>query len=84
MVFYCERAVGFCSDIGNDDDAYFGALVRMFEQALGVANTLPASGRDGLIARLDMARRVKPSKRPGQSEKLTSGVLRPRPRSRVQ
>ena len=25
MVFYCERAVGFCSDIGNDDDAYFGA-----------------------------------------------------------
>ena len=36
MVFYCERAVGFCSDIGNDDDAYFGALVRMFEQALAV------------------------------------------------
>jgi hypothetical protein len=44
MVFYCERAVGFCSDIVNDDDAYFGALVRMFEQALGVANTLPDSG----------------------------------------
>jgi hypothetical protein len=58
MVFYCERAVGFCSDIGNDDDAYFGALVRMFEQALGVANTLPASGRDGLIARLDRVRSI--------------------------
>ena len=33
----------FCSDIGNDDDAYFGALVRMFEQALGYRiNGVPA------------------------------------------
>jgi hypothetical protein len=31
MVFYCEQAAGFCSDIGNDDEGYFDALVRMFE-----------------------------------------------------
>src|ERR1035441_8424239 len=44
-VFYCERAAGFCDDVGNDDDTYFGSLVRMFEQALAVANTLPTSDR---------------------------------------
>jgi hypothetical protein len=37
MVFYCERAAGFCSDVGNDDEGYFDALVRMFEQALTTA-----------------------------------------------
>jgi hypothetical protein len=49
MVFYCEQAAGFCSDVGNEDEAYFAALVRIFEQALTVANTLPPqrSGRPG-------------------------------------
>ena len=32
MVFYCERAAGFCNDLGNQDEGYFDALVRMFEQ----------------------------------------------------
>src|SRR5579863_9774058 len=36
MVFYCERAAGFCADIVNEDEGYFDALVRMFEQALSV------------------------------------------------
>jgi hypothetical protein len=58
MVFYCERAAGFCDDIVNDDDAYYGALVRMFEQALAVVNTLPASDRTGLIDRLDRVRSI--------------------------
>jgi hypothetical protein len=53
MVFYCERAAGFCSDYGNDDGSYFEALMTMFSQALAVANTLPASDRDAIIARLD-------------------------------
>jgi hypothetical protein len=52
MVFYCERAAGFCNDLGYQDENYFTALVRMFEQALTVANALPASSRDALIARL--------------------------------
>ena len=58
MVFYCEHATGFCRDIGYQDEGYFDALVRMFEQALKSANTLPANGRDSLIARLDRVREI--------------------------
>ena len=56
MVFYCERAAGFCSDVGNDDEGYFDALVRMFEQALKLANALSVDRRDDLVARLDRVR----------------------------
>src|SRR5438067_7662416 len=49
MVFYCERAAGFCEDIVNEDESYFAALVRMFEKALTVANTLPESSGVALI-----------------------------------
>ena len=58
MVFYCERAAGFCSDISNDDEGYFDALVRMFEQALKTTNTLAANVQGGLIARLDRVRSI--------------------------
>jgi hypothetical protein len=59
MVFYCEQAAGFCADINNKDEAYFNALVRMFEPALLAANTLPASGRDALlVSRLDRVRHI--------------------------
>lgn len=58
MVFYCERAVGFCDDVGNDDGSYFGALVRMFEQALAVISTLPADVQESLIDRLDQVRNI--------------------------
>ena len=58
MVFYCERAAGFCSDVGNDDEGYFDALVRMFEQALKSANALPAHRRDDFITRLDRVRAI--------------------------
>ena len=66
MVFYCECAVGFCGDIANDDESYFAALVRMFEQALVVADKLPANRREALVARLDRVR--------GISEKIGYGV----------
>jgi hypothetical protein len=56
MVFYCERAAGFCSDIGYQDDGYFDALVRMFEQALKAIAQLSTSDRNALIARLDKVR----------------------------
>ena len=56
MVFYCERATGFCSDICNDDEGYFDALVRMFEQALKFANALSVDRRNDLVARLDRVR----------------------------
>jgi hypothetical protein len=58
MVFYCEQAAGYCSDIGYQDDGYFDALVRMFEQALAITDQLPASDRGALIARLDRVRLV--------------------------
>jgi hypothetical protein len=32
--------------------------VKIFEQALAVASTLPASGRDALVARLDRVRGI--------------------------
>ena len=53
MVFYCEQAAGYCADIGYQEDGFFNALVRMFEQALKSAKTLPDDGRDSLIARLN-------------------------------
>jgi hypothetical protein len=58
MVFYCEQAVGFCSDVGYQDESYFNALVRMFEQAITLADQLPASQRNALIARLDHTRAI--------------------------
>jgi hypothetical protein len=56
MVFYCERAAGFSSDIANDDEGYFDALVRMFEQALKIVNALSVERRDDLLTRLDRVR----------------------------
>jgi hypothetical protein len=56
MVFYCEQAAGFCSDIASDDDGYFDALVRMFEQVLKLAETLSVERRDDLMTRLDRVR----------------------------
>lgn len=58
MVFYCERAAGFSDDIGLQDEGYFDALVRMFEQALKVIATLPEEPRAELLSRLDTVRRV--------------------------
>ena len=58
MVFYCERAAGFCSDIGNQDEGYLDALVRMFEQALRLTDQLPATERTALIARLNRVRAI--------------------------
>ena len=56
MVTYCELATGYSRAIVHDDESYFDALVRMFEQALKIASTLPDSGRNALYGRLDQAR----------------------------
>ena len=58
MVFYCEQAAGFASDVGYQDESYFNALVRMFEQAVRITTTLSASGRDALAVRLDRVRTI--------------------------
>jgi hypothetical protein len=56
MVFYCERAAGFCHDIGYQDDGYFDALGNTFEQARKAITHLSASDRKALMARLDRVR----------------------------
>jgi hypothetical protein len=58
MTFYCERAVGFCNDVGYDDASFLNALVQMFEQALAVIARLPDEQRSALIARLDRTRAI--------------------------
>ena len=58
MVFYCERAAGFSNEYGLDDEGYFNALVRMFEQALKVSVTLVVGQRDAMLDRLDAVRYV--------------------------
>lgn len=56
MVFYCERASGFSNDVGLQDEGYFDALVRMFEQALKTIASLDEGQREPLWERLDAVR----------------------------
>lgn len=58
MVFYCERATGFSNDVGLQDEGYFDALVRMFEQALKAIASLADAQRQQLWDRLDAVRRT--------------------------
>jgi len=58
MVFFCERAVGFSSDVGLQDESYFDALVRMFDQACKAADVLPEERRHELSVRLAAVRRL--------------------------
>ena len=58
MVFYCQQAAGFYTDVGMDDEGHFDALVRMFEQALKASMGLPVEQRDALCARLGEVRRI--------------------------
>ena len=52
MVFFCERAAGFCDDVALQNEAYFDALVRMFEQAAKQVRSLPAERHEVFGARL--------------------------------
>ena len=58
LVFYCERAAGFCQDVDYRDKAYFDALVRMFEQALKAAANLTGTAQNGFLTRLDRVRSI--------------------------
>ncbi len=66
LVFYCERAVGFCQEVDHRDTAYLNALVRMFEQALKATVGLNGKIRNGFLARLDDVR--------GTGRQLGNGV----------
>jgi hypothetical protein len=58
MVFYCERASDFSNAFGFADEAYFNALVKMFEQALNISATLQIDQRAALLDRLDDVRSI--------------------------
>lgn len=56
-VFYCEEVFAFLAGCGMDDESFFDALVRMFEQALKSVMVLPKTQQASLVARLDRVRR---------------------------
>ncbi|MDO8369799.1 MAG: hypothetical protein Q7S71_03675, partial [Candidatus Nitrotoga sp.] len=58
MVFYCERAAGFSNDVGLQDEGYFDALVRMFEQALKIIASLAEVQRQPLWERLHAVHQI--------------------------
>ena len=58
MVYYCEQAAGFSDDVGLQDEGWFDALVRMFEQSLKTIAMLPEEARPDFWARLDGVRRI--------------------------
>jgi len=58
MVFYCERASDFSNAFGFADEAYFNALVKMFEQALNISATLQIDQRAAMLDRLDDVRSI--------------------------
>lgn len=58
MVFYCERASGFSVEAGLQDEGFFSALVRMFEQALKAIARLPDTQRPLFMQRLDAVCRI--------------------------
>jgi hypothetical protein len=55
-VFYCEEAVGLLSWCGMEDENYYAALVRMFDQALTAICGLPESERTPFLDRLNPLR----------------------------
>lgn len=55
-VFYCEEVFAFLAVCGMEDEDFYDALVRMFEQALKYVLALPAAQQPAFIARLDRVR----------------------------
>ena len=58
LVFYCERAAGFCEDVDYRDKAYLDALVRMFEHALKTAANLTGNVQRSFLSRLNRVRNI--------------------------
>ena len=55
-VYYCERAIEFCRDVGVYDEVYLVALVQMFASALKMPVSLAEPQRALILARLDKGR----------------------------
>ena len=57
-VFYCEEVFDFLAGCGMDDEGYYDALMRMFEQAVKSVLALPTAERVPFLARLDRVRQL--------------------------
>ena len=57
-VYFCERAVGFASEVGLQDEPFFQALVRMFQQAMLATLALPGDQQAPFLARLNAVRHL--------------------------
>ena len=55
-VFYCESCKRFLEDCGMEDERYYDALVRMFEQALKVIRSIDPEQQAAFWERLDVVR----------------------------
>jgi hypothetical protein len=55
-VYYCEQAIGFSNGVGLDDEGYYDALVRMFEQGLKIVMALSETRRESFLDRLQDVR----------------------------
>lgn len=57
-MFYCEEAFDFLAGCGMDDEGFYDALVRMFEQALKYVLALSTTQQPGFLTRLDRVRQL--------------------------
>jgi len=55
-VFYCESCVDFLDYCGMDNEGYFDAWVRMYEQALKTVSQLDGHQQDDFVERLEQVR----------------------------
>ena len=51
-VFYCEEVFNFLAACGMDDEGFYDALVRMFEQALSYVLAFPKAQQAAFLVRL--------------------------------
>jgi hypothetical protein len=58
LVFYCERAAGFCENVDHRDAAYIDSIVRVFEHALKAAANLTGRVQNDFLSRLDRVRSI--------------------------
>ncbi len=57
-VFYCEEVFDFLAGCGMDDEGFYDALVRMFDQALKYVLALPTAQQAAFLTRLDQVRQL--------------------------
>jgi hypothetical protein len=55
-IFYCEEAFSFVESCSLEDESYFIALIRMFDQSLKFVLDLPRAMRPAYLERLDRLR----------------------------